>query len=596
MSQGRAIIEPEAPEAEVDSGLRRVVWLSGVFCVLVGAALLVNHYRVEPHDPLTSLALTELKNELRANPGDETLKQEIRRLDLEIRQRHDWHVKFNRMGGWLLAGGLVIFVVAARYVVARRWKPPMPQPRAVESSPGVHRSGGRWAVAISGALAALLFLVLAGTNQTLVPLVPDELARLLARDEVAAEDEVTLEEWLAQWPRFRGPLGDGVAFGTNLPVGWDGASGDGILWKTEVPLPGFNSPVLWNDQLFISGGSSTERAVICYDTSDGRLLWKTAVPPMPVPTTRRLEIQEFTGYAASTVATDGHCVYALFATGELASFDFGGRVVWSKHLGVPDNAYGHASSLHAEPGRLIVQYDQGDPDEQQSRLYALEPSTGRIIWEQPRAVPPSWTSPTVIEMAGRRQVIALGEPWVIGYDLEEGRELWRVECLGTDLAPSPVFGAGLLFVVNPHQSLMAIRPDGEGDVTATHLLWRDEEGAPDITSPVTDGTNVFALGTYGPLTCHDARTGERLGERELDHEFNASPTLVGRRLFLLSTGGVGLVFSADPALEELDRMELGEPVHATPALVGGRIYVRGAEHLFAIGAQQRADGSLTYAR
>lgn len=564
-----------------------LVWVSRIaagFCVVLVFGMLLSHVRVAPHDPLTSRALEEKKAQLRDHPADETLKEEIRRLDLAIRQRYFRHVSFIHMGGWLLAGGLIAFLLAAGHLATRHQPLHFPKPRPAASRRKAQAHFGRWAVASAGSLSGLLLLGLAASVQTLVPTTPQELARLLRgdADEVMIPDS-TLKEWLTQWPRFRGPLGDGVAFSSELVVGWDGTTGEGIAWKSPTPLPGYNSPILWGDRVFLSGGTETTRAVWCYDIHDGRILWQTPVPPMNVPGSGGLDVLDYTGYAASTMATDGRRVFAIFVTGELIALDFAGQIVWSKHLGVPENMYGYASSLHAEPGWLIVQYDQGEPDDDKSRLYAFDPATGAVRWEQRRRVPATWTSPLVIETGGQRQLITLADPWAISYDLSSGQELWRVECVGGDLAPSPIYAGGLFYVVYPHQSVMAIRPDGEGDVTESHLVWQYDEGAPDITSPVSNGTYLFHVSTFGTLVCLDAQTGESLAERQLDLEFNASPTLVGDRLLLIATSGLTLVLTADPALEELHRMELGEKVHASPAILNGRLYIRSDEHLFAIG-------------
>jgi outer membrane protein assembly factor BamB len=567
-----------------DSTLRWLARIAAGFCVVVLFAMIFSHVRVAPHDPLTSRALEEKKAELHDNPLDESLKEEIRHLDLAIRQRYFRHVTFNHMGGWLLAGGLIAFLLAARQLATRHEPLPLPQPRPAASAVKAQARLGRWAVASAGALSALLLLGLVASVQTMVPTTPEELARLLGGDEAEMMiPDSTLEDWLTQWPRFRGPLGDGVALSPELPTGWDGTTGEGIVWKSPIPLPGYNSPVIWEDRVFLSGGTESTRAVWCYDIHDGRMLWETTVPPMTAPAGGSLDVLDYTGYAASTVATDGRRVFAIFVTGELMALDFDGQVVWSKHLGVPENMYGYASSLHAEPGWLIVQYDQGEPDDDKSRLYAFDPATGAVRWEQRRLVPATWTSPVVIQTGGQRQLITLADPWAISYDLSGGQELWRLECVGGDLAPSPIYAGGLLYVVYPHQSVMAIRPDGEGDVTESHLVWQYDEGAPDITSPVSNGTHLFHVSTFGTLVCLDAQTGESLAERQLDLEFNASPTLVGDRLLLIATSGLTLVLTADPALEELDRMELGEKVHASPAILDGRLYVRSDEHLFAIG-------------
>jgi outer membrane protein assembly factor BamB len=573
-----------SPPSLPDRAVAAIAWIAAVFCVLVALVLLVSHLRIAPHDPLASRVLEERKLQLRNNPTDTALMEEIRQVDLWIRQRFFRHLTLNRTGGWLLAGGLIVFLLAAGYLATRHRPLPMPKPRPVDPKGHSQQNTGRWAVAAAGALTALLMLGVAASVRTALPMTPEELAHLLQGPEAAEELPAALEEWNANWPRFRGPNGDGVALSSDLPTGWNGSSGEGILWKSAIPLPGYNSPIIYGDRLFLAGGTKDTREVWCHDLRDGRILWQTPVPAMTPPPGGRLEILDYTGYAASTMATDGRHVFAIFVTGELMALDFNGRVAWSRHLGVPHNMYGYASSLHAEPGWLIVQYDQGEPDDDKSRLYALDPATGELRWEQRRAVPATWTSPLVVEAHGQRQLITLGEPWAISYDLTSGQELWRVEGVGGDLAPSPIYAGGLLYVIHPHQSLLAIRPDGEGDVTETHVVWRYEDGAPDITSPVSNGTHLFTVSTFGTLTCLDAQTGARLAERQLDLEFNASPMLAGDRLLLFATSGLALVLTANPDMEELTRMELGEKVHASPAILQGRLYVRGEEHLYAIGS------------
>ena len=190
----------------------------------------------------------------------------------------------------------------------------------------------------------------------------------------------------------------------------------------------------------------------------------------------------------------------------------------------------------------------------------------------------------------------LSQPWSIAYDPTSGRELWRADCLGADLAPSPIFGRDLLYVVHPSVSILALRVDGSADVTKTHIAWQNEDGAPDITSPVTDGKHIFAVTTYGVLSCLDAQTGVKLAEKDLEMDFNASPILLGDRLLLVGIPGVASVISANPALEILARAELGETVHASPALVEGRLYLRGKDHLYAIGSPTGSTASLTYGK
>ena len=220
------------------------------------------------------------------------------------------------------------------------------------------------------------------------------------------------------------------------------------------------------------------------------------------------------GWPASTVATDGRRVYAMFANGDLAAFDFDGKLAWSKYLAVPKNPYGHATSLLTWQDHVIVQFDQGEPEDQLSKLYAFDGATGAVVWQQPRPAGASWATPIVFDVGGQSQVITLAEPWVIAYAPKDGAEIWRANCLGSLVTPSPIFAGGTLFVINPSTKMQSIRPDGQGDVTKTHLGWVAEDGIPDVTSPVSNGELVFLLDSSGIVTCYDAKDGaETMGTR-----------------------------------------------------------------------------------
>jgi outer membrane protein assembly factor BamB len=287
--------------------------------------------------------------------------------------------------------------------------------------------------------------------------------------------------------------------------------------------------------------------------------------------------------AAATVATDGRRVYAIFANGSLAALNFDGSLAWSKHLGAPKNQYGHATSLATWQDRVIVQLDQGEADDRLSKIYAFDGPSGSVAWEKPREVGASWATPIVIDAAGRAQIITLGVPWVIAYAAQDGSEIWRADCLDGEVTPSPVFAGGTVFAVHPLNKLQAIRPDGQGDVTKTHLGWTAEDGIPDVTSPVSDGELVFLADTGGTVTCYDAKSGRKQWEHDCGEEFKASPTIVGDKLYLFSRKGTMLVLEAARAFREVSRSALGEQVFASPAFAGQRIFVRGVKHLVCIG-------------
>ncbi len=396
----------------------------------------------------------------------------------------------------------------------------------------------------------------------------------------------TDEEWRRNWPRFRGPDGTGVSVYADAPTTWDGASGEGIRWKTAIPLPGNSSPIVWDKRVFLTGADETRRVVYCCDADSGALLWEAEAPGTPESTAAPPKVGEATGYAASTPATDGRHVYAMFANGDLVAVDFAGQVRWSRSLGMPKNVYGHATSLAMHRDRLLVQFDQGTKQDKASKLIALKAESGETAWETPREVPNSWPTPLVIEYEGQPQIITAADPWVIAYAPADGKEIWRAKCLQADVGPSPTFADGTVFVANEFPGTAAIRPDGTGDVTDSHVLWEADVGSPDCCSPLATDQFLMVLASFGTLTCYNAKEGgEPLWEHDLDGaNFTASPTLVGKHVYLLDEDGKAHI--VEPTAEEckpVGEAELGEPCVTSPAFQEGRIYIRGQEHLFCIG-------------
>jgi outer membrane protein assembly factor BamB len=398
---------------------------------------------------------------------------------------------------------------------------------------------------------------------------------------------VPIQDQSKNWPSFRGPEGNGVSAYTNVPTRWDGKTGEGILWKTKVPLPGHNSPIVWGNRMFLSGGDPNNLAVFCFDTTTGKLLWKGDVTQAPLKEGEEpLEPMEDTGWAAPTAVTDGKRVYAMFVTGDIGAFDFNGKKVWQKSLGTPENHYGHATSLAIYRNLVLIQYDQGVADDGLSKMIALDGFTGKVAWQTKRPVDSSWSSPIVVRVGDRFQVLTCSVPYVIAYEPAKGTELWRADCMDGELAPSPIYADGLVFVIEPYNKLVAIKPDGKGDVTKTHIAWSVEEGGPDICSPVSDGERIYMLGTEGFVSCYKTSDGKSVWEHDLEEFCLASPSLVGKNIYVLSQEeGAMFIFEAADEYKEVGKNVLGEECHASPAFADGRIYIRGVEHLYCIGNQ-----------
>lgn len=626
----------------------RTAVVSGSFCGLVAVVLLVFHAVRPQADPLDHPEFAALQKQAAAEPRNEALKQQVRELDLRLRQEYFRNRQFREWGAWLLIGGGLTFVVAAK--IASSLRRPLPHPSGSDLLDERHERNAALARLGVGGLAALFLLlgfILAwrgrGTERQLAeasartrgggPAVAAQDGAALARagssampvggapagqgsptpreapspggsppaggapntgaapvtgaaPRTAAEDCASPEEYARFWPRFRGPDGSGISAYNDVPTQWNGETGENIAWKSPVPLPGNNSPVVWEDKVFVTGADNDRRVVYCFHAETGEKLWESEIPGTPESTAKPPKVLADTGLAAPTVATDGRRVYAVFANGDLAAVDFAGKPVWRKSLGIPENIYGHATSLCTYRDRVIVQFDQGSPDDDLSRLYAFDGKSGEIVWEVSRETANSWTTPIVFHDGKREQLITVADPFVISYNPADGKEWWRFEGTTGDCGPSPVFHGGLIVAGGEYSYYMyGIRADGQGDVTKTHLAWELEEGLPDTCSPLVVENRLILLSASAVMTCYNLEDGERLWEHEFpDDTFTASPGLAGGKVFLFAKEGkcyVGTV--TDDGFQIEQENSLGEECVTSPAFQPNRIFIRGKEHLFRIG-------------
>jgi outer membrane protein assembly factor BamB len=573
---GNRAVRPSSGEA------RAPAIVSASVVVIVVLVMLVSYQRGVAEDPLRVSALKDLRDQLHLAPKDEALKAKIRARDLQQRERYFKRVKRNEIGRWLLAGGAAVFVWSSAKWFGARKQPFMPRPLTPATE--VARDNTRGRVAIVGVSAAIVVAsaIIGVTQRVQLTAAPKG-----TTSSGPVTSGVTFEAMRQNWPQFRGAE-TGLSSATNIPVKWDVASGENIAWKITPPLPGVSSPVVWSNRLFLTAADKTSRELLCFDTANGALLWRLPVTLATAEAVTKMEIPELTGAAIATPAIDGQHVFAIFATGELIAANNSGRLAWSKNFGKPINPYGHATSLVLWRDKLIVQLDQGDHEANKSKLYALDVATGNIAWETARPhIGATWGTPITFKFGGRDQLVCVGTD-LISYDPATGRELWRCKGFDGELCPSPTFGAGFVFAVIPGQQLFAIRADGSGDVTASHITWKTNNAIPDINSPVCNGELLFTMETYGMLTCYDAKSGAKLWDHQYEGEFQASPTIAGDKLFLFTTEGDGIVVRAGKKFEELGRSKFGEAIKATPAFMGNNMFVRGATNLFCIMAKGAA--------
>jgi outer membrane protein assembly factor BamB len=592
-----------------------VAAVAAVFSLLVAALLAYDFSRRQMKDPLAAPQIQDLRDALRAQPAADGLKEEIRALDEQLRREFFRERTFAVVGAGLLCGGIVVLLIAAKTAATLGRRLPAPEPlEAPQDFDARSWPLARWAVAGLAFLLADAAVVLTATLRSPLesaPLAaspgspegdnpasassqpapaPGPLALVPSprpRPLPAAHYAPTEAEIRNVWPRFRGPGGSGISPYTNVPDQWDAASGKNILWKTAVLLPGNGSPVVCGRRLFLSGADAKRRQVYCFDTVSGALVWQRDVPATPQGS-KTVKVNADTGFASPTVATDGRYVAAIFANGDLAAFDFDGKPAWSQGLGVPENPYGHGASPVVYEHLLLVPMDQETAESGRSKLLAFDLASGRKVWEQVRRVRSSWTTPVVFRDRGRDQVVTVADPWVIAYDPKDGKELWRAKakCARGDVAPSPVFAAGVVYAGGTDSTpLCAIRTDGSGDVTTTHIVWQGEDNTPDTCSPLATESCVFVLTSEGTLTSYNAKSGEKMWEKDLGNlKFRSSPSLVGKRLYLLDESGKGWIIEPGQSeCRQVGQTSLGEPCWASPAFQDGRIFIRGEKHLFCIG-------------
>jgi len=589
--------------------LQNVAFVSALFAVLLCVLIIVNFIQLKRADPLNTAAMNTLIERLKSNPDDDQLRSEIRTLDLLARKAfftNQWQV---RAGGYLLFISILLVIASLKTIDFLRKKLP-DEPSARADNFWEKRKINRKWVAFSGGVLVVTSLILvvfthndlgknlddaafsrsasadstktqsdndqprAGQQDSLQIAAPSGTDSSSKTAPVALEGYPSWQEIISNFTTFRGPGSIGIAFQKNIPTSWDGKSGKNIRWKTEIPLPGFNSPVVWNDRIFLSGANESKREVYGIDINTGKILWRTEVEKIPGSPSKAPSVHKETGQSAPTLTTDGRRVYAIFANGDLIALDMDGNKVWDKNLGVPVNHYGHSSSLIMYHDLLIIQYDQRNS----AAIMALSGKTGETIWKTNRNVKVSWASPSLINTGKRSEIILAAEPYVAGYNPVNGKELWKFDCISGEVGPSIAYADGVVFSVNEYSKLAAVQI-GE----TPKLLWEDTEYLSDVPSPVATDKYLFLVTSYGTMVCYDAKAGTKYWEHEFGNATYASPMLVEGKIYLLDKRGVMNIVKADKDFSLIGESALGEGSFCTPAFANGHLFIRGDKNLYCIG-------------
>ena len=603
----------------------RAALISGIFCGVVALLLILNFWHMKQHEPLESKTIEALVERLSNEPGNEELKEEIRSFDLLARKAYftsRWQVK---TGTWLMLIGGIILAVSLKIYIDLSAR--IEEPGKVTEELLRARANSQYWLMMAGGLILGMSLVagfltndylkdyqemgmveIAGQEQSDVELIevfptasgtPSEgaendtsgIEETSVVDEVAdsevnneaqaaqvqaatAQVRFNREDYKKNHATFRGYMGQGISYHKDIPESWNGSTGENIKWKVASSKPGYSSPVIWGDKIFISGGDAQSRLVSCYNRHNGQLLWEKEITGIPGSPAVPPRVTDDTGLAAPTMAADGNRVYAIFATGNVVAFDMEGTQVWGRNLGVPNNHYGHSSSLQVWDNKVLVQYDTNS----KGRMLALNTASGETIWDVERPVNVSWASPALIEVDGKIQVVTTSDPYVSGHDLETGAEIWKVEAMMGEVGASVAYGNGLVYATNEYARLVAVEPKPGTDYT-----WENDEYLAEASSPVAYNGLLYTATSYGVLVCYDALTGEKKFEKEFNDGFYSSPIVADGKLYIMDLDGVTHILLADASGTVIAEPELGEDGFAVPAMADGLIYIRGIENLYCIG-------------
>jgi outer membrane protein assembly factor BamB len=596
--------------------LKNIAIVSAIFVVTFSIMLITNYFQVKGFNPLQTDVIETLKQINDENANNPELQEQIRQLDLLARRAYFVRMDHLKTGVYILVGMLAVLVISLRFYFADEKNIPAKEINPADdwSVQTLSRKYVNW---VAGGLVAiaLVFVFLTSPllkkeNTSPVQLAdatpahseagdPDEsyaetadtnngeeipLDETIPEDSVnvekTAENETPTEEAKPAEPEapkvthngFRGNNSNGVSTAHNVPVKWDVKTGENIAWTSKVPRQGYNSPVINGNRVFVTGADEQARELYCYDLNTGELLWTLAANNIPGSPAQMPKTTSDTGLAASTVATNGKQVCAIFATGDLICAGMDGKTLWAKNLGVPGNHYGYASSLLVFGNSLIVQYDNSNSP----KVVAFDMATGAERWTKNRTDKITWSSPIIAYINNQPQLVLMGNPSITAYNPDNSEQLWRVEGLNGEVASSPCSAAGIVYGASEYASLIAV------DATTGEKLWEANDFLPEVSSPVATKENVYLATSYGVLACYDAKTGELKQSHELNTEFYSSPVITEGKLYVFSNEGKMFIYTANNDFKLINSFETGEKTFATPAFTDGMIVVRTEKSIYCV--------------
>lgn len=407
------------------------------------------------------------------------------------------------------------------------------------------------------------------------------------------------------WPTWRGPRLDGTSADNGFPTK---IGSETILWRAELPGLGHASPIVWGDKVFTVSSieESEERVLLCLDRNTGKMLWKSIVLKSPLEGKHRLN-----SHASSTPATDGERVFTAFlddtpteatmkanagkvigkgesskGTVVVSAYDFTGKRLWEVRPGLFSSKHGFCSSPILFKDKVIVNCDH-DGD---GYIVALARDDGRELWriERPNKTR-SYCAPLIREMAGKTQMVLSGTKCVTSYDPNDGKLIWMIDGPTEQFVASLVYNekTGLLFMTGgfPEHHNLAIKPDGIGNVTDTHIAWRTNKGVAYVPSPISEREYYLVVSDSGIAHCFEAKSGRIVWEERMK-EHHASLVSAEGNVYFINDFGTLRVVTPGETYQLVSESEMGEKVFASPALSEGQIFVRGEKTLFCLGTRK----------
>ena len=407
----------------------------------------------------------------------------------------------------------------------------------------------------------------------------------------------------ADWPGWRGAQGNGVCDERDLPLAW--SKTENVKWRIKLPEPGNSTPIVWHDRVYLTQAVGRQRTLMCLDRADGKQLWQQGVATQLTedPT------HGTNPYCSASPVTDGERVIAWFGSDGLHCYALAGKKLWSRDLGVQRHIWGYGSSPVILGDHCYLNFGPGD----RAFLIAVNKQTGETVWQHDEdsgyGKPPagdvrggkpegatyigSWSTPLIVPVDGREQLVMSWPRRVVSYEPKSGRELWACTGLNPLVYTSPLYSGDTVVAMGGFGgSSLAVRAGGSGDITASQRLWHQPKNKQRIGSGVIRESHIYIHNDLGVAECFELATGKLVWEERLRGPAKAvqnwsSIMLAGDKCYTINQGGDCFVFRASPEFELLAVNSLGERSNSSVAASAGQLFIRTHAALWCIAREEK---------